>query len=120
MATKKQQLKSDHPFTAKQLTALNKELEKLTDVEIIPMRGTDIPQTKPDIIDIEIKHSPYIADVFLEFTDITNPEHPKYETYKIGADGKVDYFVKRNMKFNSLPDKVSFFNSLMPIKFTRK
>ena len=117
MATKK--IKSDHPFTKKQLAALNKEVQKLTDVEITGMKGVkrSLPETSGNYTDIKVLHSPYILDVFLEFTDISDPDYPKFETYKIDANGEVDYFVKRNMEFDSLSDRVAFFNELMPVKF---
>lgn len=111
-------IKSNHPFTKRQLESLNKELSKISSVEIQALRGfTDLPTQNKNITDIKILHSPFMLAVFLDFTDYSVPDHPQYETYKIDADGSIDYNIKRSMKFNSLADRVSFFNQLTPIQF---
>jgi predicted transport protein len=108
-------IKSSHPFTIPQLKKLNEELSKISNTQIVALKG--IPG-KTNFIDIEILQSPFMIDVFLSFIDVSEPEHPKFKMYKIDAKGNVDYETKKNMEFNSLSDRVSFFNQLTPIKFT--
>ena len=59
-----------------------------------------------------------MLDVFLSFIDISVPDYPIFNTYGIAADGTADYEAKRNLEFNSLADRVSFFNQLQPVKFS--
>ncbi|TYB78348.1 hypothetical protein [Bizionia myxarmorum] len=113
---KTKQLKSDHPFTAFQLKALNAELQKISNLQIVALRGVSKSQIS-NYTDIEIKHSPYLLDVFLSFIDISVPDQPKSFLYKIATDGKVDYNARSSMSFNSLSDRVSFFNLLTPVNF---
>jgi hypothetical protein len=107
---------SNHPFTKPQLTALNKELKKISPA-VVAMSGKGFPSL-PNYSDITIEHSPYMLDVFLSFYDITNPDYPKSHTYKIDAFGKVDYNPKLNMKFDGLNERLQFFGSLQKIEFT--
>jgi hypothetical protein len=109
-------IKTNHPFTVKQLKTLNSELKKISTVQI-SLKGIAIP-SKINYADIQILKSPFLLDVFLSFIDVTIPEQPKFNTYKIDTLGKIDYEVKKNMHFHSLADRVSFFNQLEPIEFT--
>ncbi len=109
-------IKTNHAFTKAQLKALNSELSKISENEIIALKGVQI-KGKKNIIDINILSSNYSLDVFLSFTDISLPEFPKFEMYKIDSKGNVDYQPKKSMEFNSLADRISFFNELQPIKF---
>lgn len=114
MATQK--IKTSHAFTKPQLISLNKELEKISNAKIIALRGVKI-QAKENYSDIQIYNTPYSLDVFLSFTDMSVPEYPKFNTYKIESNGNIDYDAKANMKFNSLSDRITFFNTLQPIQF---
>jgi hypothetical protein len=113
MATK---IKSNHPFSVIQLSVLNKELKKISNFEVVSLKGISI-SGKKNFADINVLKSPYSLDVFLAFTDVSIAERPKYNTIKIGINGDVDYDTKRNLEFNNLADRVSFFNSLEPIEF---
>lgn len=112
-----EKIKTNHPFTIPQLKTLNAELSKISDTQILGLKGINIAGKK-DIFDIKILHSPYLSDVFLSFTDLTVPDYPKFQTYGIKANGTIDYEVKRNLEFNTLADRVSFFNTLQPIQFS--
>lgn len=107
--------KTDHPFTRAQLTTLNNELKKISPAQVA-LSGTTLPG-KGNFIDIEVKHSPFMLDVFLHFTDITDPERPKSYVYGISPAGVLDKEVRATLDFKTLADRVSFFNSLEPINF---
>lgn len=111
-----QKIKSNHPFTIMQLHTLNKELKKISNTQIVSLKAVVI-KGNPNYSDIQILKSAYTLDVFLSFTDVSIPEEPKFNTYKIDASGKIDYEPKRNMNFKNISDRVSFFNTLEPIKF---
>lgn len=110
-------IKTNHPFTVKQLKSLNDELKKISNTQIISTRGLNIPGTN-FIQDIKILRSSYLLDVFLTFTDMSVPEYPKFEAYGIDCKGTVNKSVKQTMKFETLSDRVHFFNNLQPIEFT--
>lgn len=109
-------IKTSHPFTVKQLKALNTELQKVSNTEIVALRGVKIP-AKENYADVDILHSPYTLDVFLRYMDITNPSNPKSEIYSISKTGKVDYKARLNMKFNNFSDRIHFFNNLISVEF---
>lgn len=109
-------IKTNHAFTKMQLTALNKELKKISNTQVIALKGVDI-QGKNNISDIKILHTPFLNDVFLSFTDMSVPEFPKFNTYQILVDGSINYEPKKTMDFNSLADRVTFFSSLQPVEF---
>jgi predicted transport protein len=109
-------IKTDHPFTVKQLTALNKELKKVSNTEISVLRGVNIP-AKENYADVDVLHSPFTLDVFLSFMDLTIPSNPKSEIYSISTTGKVDYKVRLNMKFHNFSDRIHFFNNLFSVEF---
>lgn len=111
-----EKIKTNHPFTVAQLKKLNEELEKISNTQI-GLKGVQIPGKK-NFHDIKITHSPYMLDVFLSFTDLTVPEYPKFKTFGIKTNGEIDYQVKQTLEFDSLADRVSFFNTLQPIEFT--
>lgn len=110
------QIKTNHAFTKAQLIALNSELSKISENEIVALKGVKITGKK-NFIDINILSSNYSLDVFLSFIDISTPDFPIFEMYKIDSAGKIDYHPKKNMEFNSFADRISFFNELQPIKF---
>lgn len=109
-------VKTNHPFSKKQLLKLNVELKKISEVQIVALRGPQIPGKNNNYTDIEILHSPFGLDVFLSYMDITNPDRPKSYLIKIDTTGAVDYEARKNMDFNSLADRVTFFNSLTPVE----
>jgi len=110
-------IKTDHPYTIAQLKSLDNELSKISESQIIELGGIKI-EGKINYIEIKILHSPFMLDVFLSFVDISVPDYPIFNTYGIAIDGTVDYEVKRNLEFNSLADRVSFFSQLQPVKFS--
>ena len=109
-------IKTNHPFTVLQLNELNKQLAKISNNEVVALRSVKF-NSKKNIIDIEVKKSAYILDVFLSFTDISDPERPIFNMYKIDAKGNIDYTPKQTLEFNSLVDRITFFNELQPIEF---
>lgn len=111
-----QKIKSNHPFSTKQLYSLNQELQKISETQIISLRGITIP-AKKNYSDIKILKSPYYLSVFLSFIDISDSTNPKFKMYSISIDGTVDYEVKQNMTFNNLSDRITFFNELEKIEF---
>lgn len=111
-------IKTNHPFSRKQLETLNEELQKISNVEIVALRGPGIPGKSNDFTDIKITHSPYLLDIFLSYMDISNPDRPKSYMIKIDTSGNVDRNVRQTMSFNTLADRVSFFNSLLPVELT--
>lgn len=115
MATTRK-IKTNHVFTKRQLQSLNEELLKVSNSEVIALRGVNI-EPKKDFADIEILKSPYVLDVFLSFLDISNPDFPKFNLIKINEAGEIDYEPKKTMQFNSLADRITFFNELEPINF---
>jgi hypothetical protein len=110
-------LKTNHPFSLKQVKSLNEELQKISNTTI-GLKGIKIPG-KNNIQDIEISRSSYVLDVFLTFTDMSVPEYPKFECYGIATSGKVNKAIKQTMEFQNLSDRVHFFNNLQPIEFSR-
>lgn len=108
-------VKTNHPFSRPQLLKLNEELKKISNVEIAALRGS-IPGKNNNYTDIKVLHSPYLLDVFLSFLDITVPDRPKSFMMKIDTAGKVDHQVRQTMTFETLSDRVSFFNSLIPVE----
>jgi hypothetical protein len=113
MATK---IKTNHPFTIAQLKTLNTELAKISNTQVIALRGVSI-EAKTNFADIKILHSPYLNDVFLSFTDMSVPEYPKFNLYKIGPGGSIDFEPRKNLEFNNFADRISFFNGLQPVDF---
>ena len=109
-------VKTNHPFSRKQLLKLNEELKKVSEVEVVGLRGPRIPGKNDDYADIQILHSPFMLDVFLSYMDISNPDRPKSFMLKIDTAGNVDREVRQNMTFNTLADRVSFFNALSPVE----
>lgn len=109
-------VKTNHPFSRPQLIKLNEELKKISKVEIAALRGAAIPGKNNNYTDIKVLHSPYLLDVFLSYMDITHPDRPKSYMMKIDTTGKVDYQVRQSMTFETLSDRVSFFNSLVPVE----
>lgn len=109
-------VKTNHPFSKIQLRKLNEELKKISNVEVVALRGVSIPGKNNNFTDIKITHSPFMLDIFLSYMDLTNPDKPKSFMLKIDTAGKVDYEVRKNMIFNNLGDRVSFFNSLTPVE----
>lgn len=109
-------VKTNHPFSKSQLSKLNEELKKISNVEIAALRGVAIPGKNNNYTDIKILHSPYLLDVFLSYMDITDPDRPKSFMLKIDTTGKVDNEVRQTMTFDTLADRVSFFNSLVPVE----
>jgi hypothetical protein len=111
-----QKIKTNHTFTKAQLISLNKELQKISNNEIVALKGTKF-SPKKNYIDIDILKTPFLLDVFLSFVDVSDGTSPKFEMYKIDAAGVVDYEPKKNMIFNSFADRISFFNQLEKIEF---
>lgn len=111
-------LKSNHAFTKQQLEILNQELQKISTDKIVALRSPKV-QAKENYIDIEVLHTPYMLDVFLSFVDITDAEYPKFMMYKIDSKGSIDYEPRKNMNFETLSDRIHFFNTLQPIKFNK-
>ena len=109
-------VKTNHPFTKKQLMKLNEELLKISTVQVVALRGAAIPGKNNDYTDIRVMHSPFMLDVFLSYMDISIPDRPRSVMLKIDTTGKVDFHARQNMSFNSLADRVSFFNSLIPVE----
>lgn len=108
-------IKTDHPFTKKQLVKLNQELEKISNVQI-GLRGTKLPG-KNNYTDIQIKHNPFNLDVFLCFVDVTDADRPSSQVFKIDHEGLIDYRPRSTMNFHNFADKIYFFNTLTPINF---
>ena len=109
-------IKTNHAFTKKQLEALNKELKTISKIQVVALRGIEIP-SKPQFSDINILKSAYTLDVFLTFIDLSNINYQEFKTYKISSSGAVDYEPKRKMEFKTLQDRVNFFTELYPIEF---
>lgn len=109
-------VKTNHPFSKKQLLKLNEELKKISVVQVVALRGASIPGKNNDYTDIRILHSPYLLDVFLSYMDLSIPDRPKSYMIKIDTAGNVDTEVRQNMTFNTLADRVTFFNSLVPVE----
>lgn len=109
-------IKTNHPFTKKQLEVLNSELKRISDNKISVLRGFKF-SAKENYTDIEISHSPFNLDVFLSFMDITLGDNPKSEFYAISPSGKIDKNIRQNLEFENLSDRVHFFNNLIPVKF---
>ncbi len=109
-------VKSNHPFSKKQLLKLNEELKKISVVQVIALRGAALPGKNNDYTDIRILHSPYMLDVFLSYMDLSIPDRPRSYMIKIDTAGNVDTEVRQNMTFNTLADRVTFFKSLVPVK----
>ncbi len=109
-------VKSNHPFSKVQLQKLNEELKKVADVEVVALRGPAIPGKNNNFTDIQVLHSPYMLDVFLSYMDLSIPDRPKSFMLKIDTAGKIDHDVRSKMSFNSLADRVSFFNSLVAVE----
>lgn len=109
-------VKTNHPFSKKQLLKLNEELRKISVVQIVALRGASIPGKNNDYTDIKILHSPYLLDIFLSYMDLSIPDQPKSYMIKIDTAGNTDTEVRQNMVFNTLADRVTFFNSLVPVQ----
>ena len=109
-------VKTNHPFSKKQLLKLNEELKKISNVQVVALRGASIPGKNNDYIDIKVLHSPFMLDVFLSYMDISIPERPRSVIIKIDTAGTVDHQARANMSFNTLADRVTFFNSLVPVE----
>lgn len=104
-------LKANHQFTKAQLESLNRELKKISGDQVKGLKGVKI-EPRSNYWDIKIRRSNYVNDVFLSFTDVSNPEHTKSYTYGIDVYGNVDKDVRKNMEFETLADRVSFFANL--------
>ena len=110
-------VKTNHPFSKKQLLKLNEELKKISGVQVVALRGaSSIPGKNNDYTDIRVLHSPFMLDVFLSYMDLSLPDRPRSYMIKIDTAGNVDREVRGNMAFNSLADRVTFFNSLVPVE----
>jgi hypothetical protein len=103
---------TNHPFSKKQLESLQKELNKISDIEIV-LKGVQ-KKSVDSITDIKLLHSPYALDVYLSFTQVVDSA-VKFELYAIKTDGTVDYKPRRNMEFKSLDDRIHYFNTLQEI-----
>lgn len=112
-----EKIKTNHPFTVAQLKKLNEELSLISDTQIIGLKGVSIPGKK-NFDDIRILHSPYLLDIFLSFSDLSDPERPKFETFGIKANGAIDKKIRQTMEFETLSDRVHFFNTLQLVNFT--
>lgn len=109
-------VKTNHPFSKKQLLKLNEELKKISSVQVVALRGAAIPGKNNDYTDIKVLHSPFMLDIFLSYMDVSIPDRPSSFMLKIDTAGNVDSEVRQNMAFNSLADRVTFFNSLVPVE----
>lgn len=109
-------VKTNHPFSKKQLLKLNEELKKISSVQVVALRGAAIPGKNNDYTDIMVLHSPFMLDVFLSYMDVSIPDRPRSFMLKIDTAGNVDSEVRQNMAFNSLADRVTFFNSLVSVE----
>ncbi len=109
-------VKTNHPFSKKQLLKLNEELKKISIVQVVALRGAAIPGENSDYTDIKVLHSPFMLDVFLSYMDVSIPDRPRSFMLKIDTAGNLDSQVRQNMVFNSLADRVTFFNSLVPVE----
>lgn len=110
-------VKTNHPFTKAQLQSLNKELQKISTVKVVPaMRGKKLPALN-NYADIQVKHSPFSLDVYLSFMDFSTPDYPKSQLYQIDAKGNVNKNIRSEMNFDTLSDRVSYFGNLEPIDF---
>ena len=110
-------IKTNHNFTKSQLKALNNELTKVSNTEIVGMQGVSIP-AKNNFDDVDVKRSPYTSDVFLSFIDISVPDSPKSHVYSVSKLGIVDKDCRRTLQFKTFSDRVHFFNTLESIEFT--
>lgn len=111
----KNRFKTDHPFTKKQLQAVQRELSKVSTaiIESTQLRG--LP-AREGYFDIDLLHSPYSNSVFLSYWQSVN-DRPANFLVAIESDGSVDYTPRTNYEFENLSDRVHFFNNLNPIDF---
>lgn len=109
-------VETNHPFSKTQLLKLNEELKKISNIQVVALRGEGIPGKNNNYTDIRVLHSPFMLDVFLSYMDLSNPDQPKSFMLKIDTKGKVDHQARSSMSFNSLADRVTFFNSLVPVE----
>ena len=112
-------VKTDHPFSKLQLQKLNQEIKKISNVEVVSLRGPSIPGKNGNFTDIQILHSPFLLDIFLSYMDISLPDRPRSVMIKIDTSGNVDSDARGKMTFNSLADRVSFFSSLIPVELKK-
>lgn len=88
-------------MTETQNKTLNAELYKVTD--------------KPENRNVKIKYSPYSLDVYITYQRyIEGDIDVGLEDYyiRITPNGTIDRDPLRNVEFNSIADRMSFFNSL--------
>jgi hypothetical protein len=110
-------IKANHPFTSKQLKRLNEELKKISDLQVVGMKGTKLPSGKKYYADIEVKSTPFSLDIYLSFTNLTESNYPKSELWQIDSKGILNKNIRAEMEFDTLADRISFFANLESIDF---
>jgi hypothetical protein len=105
-------MKTDHPLTQDQIAVTLILLEKLNQV-IEEKKDNDIIYQ-----DIKVLGSDYTRDIFIHFEKIIMKTEPDPDTiyWKISPDGTLDDDALHNMEFESMSDKVHFFNQLFEIR----
>jgi hypothetical protein len=110
-------INTNHPFTTKQLKALNDWLKKISNNQITALRSPAGISSKKDYSDIKLLHSPYLNDVFLSYWDMKEISYPKSRMIMFSPDGSVEMDPKKKMQFESLTARVEFFGNLEIVKF---
>lgn len=110
-------IQTNHPFTKAQLNELQKQLNIISDIEITATNLKGLPG-KNGYFDIQILSSPYTTDVFLSFWE-KEFNGPKNYMYSINTQGQLNQKPKSSLEFQTLADRVHFFNTLEPINFKK-
>jgi hypothetical protein len=113
----KNRFKTDHPFTKNQLVSLQRELSKVSTAIIETTQLQGFP-AKAGYFDIEVLHSPYSNTVFLSYWENVQ-NRPKSFVVAIESDGSVDHTPRSTYEFETLSDRVHFFNTLFQIEFKK-
>jgi hypothetical protein len=104
-------MQTSHPMTDKQVAIVAVLLAKLEDT-IKEKEGKDVFYEN-----IRVLGSHYTDDVFINFEKIVirSDAEPNNIYWRISPDGTLDDDALHNLKFDTLADRVHFFNELFEI-----